>query len=295
MAEKVGVIGLGIMGSAFSRNLIDAGFEVFGRDVDAACAERFANKGGSVRDSPAEVVLAAPIVIISLPSVAAFRAVVSGPDGLASSGQKGAIVVECSTLPIPEKEAARDTLAKAGITLLDCPVSGTGSMAVTRDISVYGSGDETAFDECRGVFASFARHAFYVGPFGNGSKFKFVANLLVHIHNAASAEAMVLAMKAGLDPQQVYDVISAGAGASKVFEVRGQMMVEGNYQPATMKIDVWRKDMEVIGAFARDHDVPVPLFAAAEQLYHAALAGGLGAEDTAAICAIYEDMAGIER
>ena len=265
MGEAVGVVGLGIMGSAFSSNLIDAGFEVYGRDPDAACAKRFADKGGTALGSPAEVITAASVVITSLPSVAALEAVVSGPDGLASAERKDAVVIECSTFPIDAKERARDALAATGITMLDCPVSGTGAQAAAKDIAVYASGDEKAFERVKPLFAAFSKAAFHVGPFGHGSKLKFIANLLVHIHNASTAEAMVLGMKAGLDPQLIFDVIRPGAGNSRIFELRGPMMVKNDYQPPTMKMDVWRKDMEVIGKFARDVDAPVPLFAAAEQ------------------------------
>ena len=152
------------------------------------------------------------VVITSLPSIKAFQTVTEGEDGLSAAEKEGLIVVECSTLPIPDKQAAYNALEKVGSVLLDCPISGTGAQAATRDLSVYGSGNEDAYNTCKPVFQGFARHAFYVGEFGNGSKMKFVANHLVHIHNVASAEAMVLGMKAGLDPETIFNVIKEGAG-----------------------------------------------------------------------------------
>lgn len=295
MAGPIGIVGLGIMGSAFAANLIDAGFEVVGRDVDPARADAFEALGGRALASPEDVAGEASVIITSLPSVAAFHDVTSGDHGLAASNRDGLVVVECSTLPIADKELAMTALAAHGMTLLDCPVSGTGSQAAAKDIVVYASGDEAAYQTAKPALDGIARGVFHVGAFGNGSKLKFIANLLVHIHNAASAEAMVLAMKAGLDPDQVVEVIGAGAGTSRIFELRAPMMAADDYQPATMKIDVWRKDMDVIGAFAAGLDCPVPLFAAAEQLYHAALAADLGAEDTAAICRVYERMAQLAR
>lgn len=295
MDKTIGIIGLGIMGGAFSTNILEAGYAVVGRDIDRDLAEAFTDKGGTHAASPRAVAEQADIIITSLPSAAAFHEVVSGDDGIASSGRDGVIVVECSTLAIDDKIKARDALGAAGITLLDCPVSGTGSMAATKDLVIYASGDEAAFETCRFIFDAFAKGVFHVGEFGNGSKMKFIANLLVQIHNVATAEAMVLGLKAGLDPGLVYEVISAGAGTSKVFEVRAPMMVKNDYSAATMKIDVWKKDMKVIGEFATGLECPTPLFSACSQMYLTALAQGRGAEDTAAICAVYEEMANHKR
>ena len=131
----------------------------------------------------------------------------TGENGLVAAAKDGLIVIECSTFPIAEKQAGHDALKAVGTIMLDCPISGTGAQAVNKDLSVYGSGSEDAFNKCQPVFKGFANYAFYVGEFGNGSKMKFVANHLVHVHNVASAEAMVLGMKAGLDPQTIFDVI----------------------------------------------------------------------------------------
>ena len=124
---------------------------------------------------------------------------------------------------------------------------------------------------------------------------KYVANLLVAIHNVASAEAMVLGMKSGLDPQQIFDLVKIGAGNSRVFELRAPMMVKGNYDAASMKIKVWQKDMDVIGAHAKAMGVPTPLFSATMPVYAKALAMGHGMHDTAAVCAVLEKQAGVRR
>src|SRR5208282_2656859 len=120
-------------------------------------------------------------------------------------------------------------------------------------------------------------------------------NLLVAIHNVASAEAMVLGMKAGLPPQLIFDLIRTGAGNSRIFELRAPMMVKNNYRTPTMKISVWQKDMDVIGGYARKIKVPTPMFDASNAIYAKALKGGHGAEDTAAVCAVLEAMAGVQR
>ena len=145
------------------------------------------------------------------------------------------------------------------------------------------------------MFSAFGRRVYDVGAFGNGSKMKYVANLLVAINNVASAEAMVLGMKAGLAPQVIFDLISGGAGNSRVFELRAPMMVKGDYRNATMKLSVWDKDMQVIGGYARKIRVPTPLFDATKPVYRKAEAAGLGAQDTAAVCAVLEKMARVKR
>jgi len=124
---------------------------------------------------------------------------------------------------------------------------------------------------------------------------KFVANLLVAIHNVASAEAMVLGMKAGLDPHQVVELVRSGAGGSRVFELRAPMMAEACYKPATMRVSTWQKDMAVIGAFAAELGAPTPLLDATVPIYDAAMAQGHGAQDTAVVCAVLEKLAGHQR
>jgi 3-hydroxyisobutyrate dehydrogenase-like beta-hydroxyacid dehydrogenase len=193
------------------------------------------------------------------------------------------------------KVAARDRLAATGMALLDCPLSGTGAQAVTGDLAVYASGERAAYDRALPVFQKFARVSHYLGAFGNGSKMKFVANLLVAIHNVASAEAMVLGKKAGLDPADVTKVIASGAGTSRVFELRAPLMAKGDYAPPTMKIDIWQKDMAVIADYAASLGVETPLFSASIPVYNAAQTEGHGGEDTAAVCAVLERMAGLGR
>ena len=287
-ASQVGVIGLGIMGSAMSANLVQAGFSVFGYDMVAARRAALKQAGGRPAASGREVGRRAPIVVTSLPSAEALAEVSAE---LAAAGHAGQIVVETSTLPIEVKRAARKHLAAAGVTLLDCPLSGTGAQARTRDLVVLASGERSAYRKCIPVFEGFARAHYLIGKFGDGSKMKFIANLLVAIHNVAAAEALVLGMKSGLDPAQVLRVISNSAGSSRMLEVRGPMMVKGDYSDATMKVAVWQKDMKIIGEYARSIDCPTPLFLASAPFYTAAMAMGRADEDTGSVCAVLEEMA----
>lgn len=295
MAKRVGIVGIGIMGTAMMRNLVKAGFEVVGYDIAETAMTRLAEAGGIAATSPRDVAEKAEIVITSLPSVDAFEAVMMGQGGIASSNGKGQIVVECSTLPVELKVQGEARLKAEGKILLDCPVSGTGAQAAKGDLVVFASGEEAAFERCREVLAGISRAQKYVGAFGNGSRMKFIANHLVTIHNVAAAEALVLGEMAGLDVALVFDVIADSAGSSRMFQVRGPLMVEGRYDAPTATFKTHHKDLDIIGKFAADLHCPTPLFSAATQFYHAGIAEGRAEEDTAAVCAVLERLAGVER
>ena len=291
-SKTVGIIGLGIMGGSFARNLVKAGWRVVGFDVDAGKRKELAKAGVEIVGNAAAVAAAAPIVITSLPKP---EALIATAKAIAAAGLSPRIVAECSTFTIEDKEKAEKALRAAGHTMLDCPISGTGSQARTGDLVIYASGNPKAVARVKPAFAGFSRKTYDVGAFGNGSKMKYVANLLVAINNVASAEAMVMGMKAGLDPKIIFEMISNGAGNSRVFELRAPMMVKNDYSDVTMKCSVWQKDMDVIGAFARKVRVPTPLFSATLPIYAAALKSGHGEDDTAAVCAVLESKAKLKR
>jgi 3-hydroxyisobutyrate dehydrogenase-like beta-hydroxyacid dehydrogenase len=294
MIDRIGLLGLGIMGSAVAPNLLRAGFSVVGFDPDPARREILHSAGGRSVESPIAVAQSADVIISLLPSAQALQDVIAGSDGLLASGQSGLILIESSTLSLEEKLAANAVGAPA-LMILDCPLSGTGAQALTKDLVVYASGDSSAIARCRSVFDGFARAHHDLGDFGNGTKMKLVANLLVAIHNVAAAEAMVLGMKSGLDPQNLYRVIADGAGGSRMFSVRGPQMVANHYEPATMKLDVWQKDMKIIAEFAAAMSAPTPLLKACAPIYSAAVEQGRGHQDTAAVCAVLADLAGLQR
>ncbi len=289
---KVGIVGLGIMGGAFARNLVTAGWRVVGYDIDASRCRATARAG--VEIAPDAKALAAEVktIITSLPKPAALDATV---DAIIQARVSPRVIIEASTFAIDDKLRAERALRKAGHVLLDCPVSGTGAQAKTKDLVVYASGQPKAIRALRPLFAGFARAVHDLGAFGNGSRMKYVANLLVAINNVASAEAMVLGLKAGLDAQTVFDMVRSGAANSRVFELRAPMMVKDRYDDASMKISVWQKDMAVIGEFAHSLGCPTPMFDASVPIYERAMRGGHAAHDTAAVCAVLEKMAGVKR
>ena len=295
MASKVGVIGLGIMGGAMARNLLADGIEVAGYDPATPAAVAFGDAGGTLASSPLEVGRAADLVLVSVASSAALQTVVTGEDGLDGASRPGLVVIEASTLPLPDKEAARAVLANKGAVMIDCPISGTGAQAVTRDLVFLASGDTDSVAVARPLLERLGRTVKEVGPFGAGSKVKYVANLLVSIYNVATAEAMVLAARAGLDPAMVFDVLYDSAATSRIFQLRAPFMVEGVYEPPTAKISMFVKDLDVIGSFANSLSCPTPLLAAIRPIYAAAMAQGMADLDGAAVHAVLEQMAGIRR
>ncbi len=290
--RKAGVVGLGIMGGAMSANLVASGWEVHGYDPDGRAREAAAVSGVAVHDDLAALVHAVPVLMTSLPTPAALHAAAAA---IAAAGASRRIVVEASTMALDDKLRFGAALEAAGHIPLDCPISGTGAQAKTRDLVIYASGDPDAVAAVQPFFGAFARAAHDLGAYGNGSRMKYVANLLVGIHNVASAEAMVLGMKAGLDPRQVVELVGAGVGTSRVFELRAPMMAAGEYEPATMKVSVWQKDMAIIGQFASSLGVPTPLLSACVPVYASAMALGHGPHDTAAVCDVLERMAAVER
>jgi 3-hydroxyisobutyrate dehydrogenase-like beta-hydroxyacid dehydrogenase len=292
MEKVVGLVGLGIMGGAMAANLVADGWRVLGFDPEEARRAEAAASGVEAKASLAEVAAIAPVLVTSLPSAKALMATARG---LAQSNPGRRVVVETSTLALADKEEAAAALRATGHEPLDCPLSGTGAQARLKDLVVYASGNAATIASLHPLFMGFAREAHDVGAFGNGSKLKFLANLLVAIHNVAAAEAMVLGMKAGLDPKQLVTLLGGGAGGSRMFQMRAPLMAEARYEPPTMRVSTWQKDMEVIAAFAAGLGAPTPLFSATAPIYDAALADGRGGQDTAAVCAVLEAMAGLPR
>jgi L-threonate 2-dehydrogenase len=280
MDKTVGIVGLGIMGGAIARNLIERGWHVVGFDTDPAKCTELAEAGVAIVESVAHVVRNTPIIMTSLPTPAAVESVARA---IADSSQPQRIVVELSTLTLADKLRFEAILKAAGHIPLDCPLSGTGAQAKMRDLIVYASGDSAAITRCGQLFADFSKQSADLGVYGNGSRMKFVANHLVAIHNVATAEAMILAERAGLDPKLVVEMVGPGAGGSRMFQMRAPMMVEGKYEPATMKVSTWKKDMAIIAEFAGDVGCETPLFTLTQPVYTQAMTMGLGDQDTASV------------
>jgi 3-hydroxyisobutyrate dehydrogenase-like beta-hydroxyacid dehydrogenase len=291
--RRIGVIGLGNMGGALAESLLRAGHPTWGFDIDGTRVERFEAEGGHRTSSPGEVAAICDTLITSLPSVRALEEVVVGEGGLLTSERSGLVVIETSTLPIEAKEAAREKLRPLSAVVLDCPVSGTAAQARVGDLVVFASGDRTAVDRVAWVFETVGRSWHFVGEFGVGSKMKYIANLLIAVHNLAAAEALVLARKAGLDPELVHAVISDSAATSRMFEVSGRIMLDGTYEDGEAKVEILHKDLQIIRSFATEVRAPTPLMALTAELYTSAMALGMSSMEDAAVAVLLERLAGL--
>jgi len=274
---RVGVIGVGVMGGAMSGHLVAAGFEVYGFDVELA---KVVASAATPVDSVAEMAARSDVVLLSLPSVDALDTVAAE---LVAAEPDGLVAVEMGTLPLEDKQRAHDRLAAAGCDLLDAPVSGTGLQAADATLVVYSSGSDSGFERAAPIFDVIGRRTYHLGAFGNGTRMKFVANLLVAVHTLAAAEAHALGEAAGLDPALTQDVISAGVGTSSMFDIRGPMMVADRFDPPSARLAIICKDAGIIAAFARAVGTETPLLDAALPMYRRGLDADLGDLDAAAL------------
>jgi 3-hydroxyisobutyrate dehydrogenase-like beta-hydroxyacid dehydrogenase len=292
--SPVGIVGLGIMGGGMAQALLAAGHAVVGYDPDASARARFKRAGGRAAASATAVAEEADTVITSLATVQALRDVAEKLAAARRPANRAPLVVmESSTLPLEDKERASQRLAAAGMVAMDCPISGTAVRLKERAWTIYASGPKNAYRRVLPLLRVFTDNVPYVGRFGHGTRMKFVANHLVAILNVATAESLTYARRLGLDPELVHKLVATspiiGTG---VYRLRGRFMVDRSYRPATMKVEVWQKDMQVIGDMARAVGAPVPLFSNCAALYNAAMALGLAQSDSASVCEVFDAMTG---
>ena len=294
--ERMGMIGLGIMGGAMAEALLKAGYTVTGFDVVSAAKQRLKAAGGKALANSTRVLEASDVVMVSVATSAALAQVAEqlcqAPKRPA--GQR-ALVVETSTLPIEDKQAFAAAMKRAGLDVMDCPISGTAVRMKDRAWTMFASGSKAAYKRVEPVLRVFTDNVPYVGAYGNGSKMKFAANHLVAIYNVACAESVNLARKMGLDPKDVLALFgNSPVIGNGVMRLRVPFMIDRRYTPATMKVEVWQKDMQVIGDMAKSVDCPTPLFSACAPIYSAAMAQGLAQSDTASVSEVLARMAGIQ-
>jgi len=292
---RVGIVGLGIMGGTMAEALLQQGYTVCGYDIDAKAQARLKRAGGACLSSAADVSVQSDVVIVSLSTSKALAQVTESIAAVPKTQwAHKPIVIETSTLPMADKDACAQTLGKLGITTLDAPISGTAVRIKERAWTFFVSGKETACRKVLPVLQVFTDKVSFVGPYGNGTKMKFAANHLVAIYNVAYAESVTLARKMGLNPQDVLDLFgNSPVLGTGVMRLRMPMMLERQYSPPTMKVEVWQKDMQVIGDMAKSVDCPTPLFSTCAAIYTSAMAMGLALEDTASTAEVMSAMAGI--
>ena len=280
--STVGIVGLGLLGGAVAQRLREAGHAVVGHDVVPACVERLVALGGKAAKSAAAVARASQAVATLLPSLPIVEQAILGPDGIVAGAGPGQTILQMSTIsPALTERLARETAAR-GLVFLDCPISGTSGMVARGNGAFYVGGERAAYERWRPLLESILPSAVHVGAAGQAMLLKLVANLLVALNSAAAAEALTMARRGGLDLPMVLDVLKAGAATSRMLDVRGPMMVRGEF-PAQMKLDLFMKDLHLIQEAAGAIGARVPLTGVAEQLYAAAQTAGHGGDDLAAV------------
>ncbi len=292
MAESktVGIVGVGLLGSAVAEVLLKAGYQVLGYDVVRERLAALEALGGKTAHSAAEVARSAPAVFTILPTLTSVEEGIGGREGVLEGARPDTVILQMSTISPALAIRMEGEARSRGAAFLDSPVSGTSSMVARRDCVVTVGGDRAAFDRCRPVLDAVARRVYHVGPCGMGSHLKLVTNLIMGLNGVVLAEGLTLARRAGLDPAQTLEILSQGAAASKILEVRGPLMIRGRYEPL-MKMDLFLKDIRLMLDDAQELHVPVPLTGLMQQLYTAAVAGGRAKEDLAGIVALYETLA----
>lgn len=282
MLEIIGSIGLGAMGGSYAFHLLNNGYKVLGLDPDIKNSDIFSKNGGIIVNNISNLLEKSDVIILSLPTVPIFKGVIK--DIVENyDGTKSKILIDMNTISLEDKLSAKNQLNKLNIEMIDAPVSGTGAQAKTKDLVIMSSGSRESISLCEKIFLSFSRENIFVGEFGNGIKFKILANLLVTVHNTATAEALLLGQKAGLDESLIYKVLNAGAAASVMLDKRMPLMISKNYEPATASMTIFLKDIDVIRQFLKNNNTHSPTFEAAAKVYDQAKLNIPSTYDTAAV------------
>ena len=278
----IGVVGVGLLGAAVAGRLLKAGHRVVGFDTAPDRVRALLGMGGEAAASARAVALASEAVCTLLPTLPSVEAAVLGPDGVAAAGKPGQVLIQMSTIsPALTARLAAESRAR-GLDFLDCPVSGTSGVVARGEGVLFVGGERRVFERWRPLLESMLPRAIYIGAAGQAMVLKLVANLLVALHSVAAAEALHLARRAGLDPAVALEVLVGSAAGSRMLELRGPLMVRGEY-PAQMKLDLFMKDLHLIQDAAAAAGAALPLTDTAERLYAAAAGTGHGGEDLAVV------------
>jgi len=296
--RRIGIIGMGLLGSAIASRLLHAGYEVAGYDLRPDALKSLAAEGLRQADGLASAAEGADAVLVVLPTLESVEAVFFGLGGLFASAPPSAVLIQMSTISPELTQRLAERAAGSGYRFLDAPVSGTSLMVARGDSTVLVGGEEATLTPCRELFSALAAKTVFVGPVGSASLAKLATNLLVALHTAALAEALVLAAKGGIQPARMLELLSGSAAASRMMEIRGPLMVAGSYPPQ-MKLELFLKDLRLMTEEAERLGVALPLTGAARELFNAASEDGatlgVGEEDLAVVHAYLEKLAGLKR
>ena len=290
--NNVSIIGLGVLGSAIAENFINKNIPISGYDISKKAIEKLKGSNITIYNSISELVKKNRFLILSLPSEISL---IDVSNSLKNNMNNDLIVIETSTLPIDCKLKSRDILLKKNITMFDSPLSGNRIAALEGKLSAYLSGDERNKELINKILDVFCQKVTDVGDFGNGTIMKLIGNILNLVHNAVAGEVMTLGMKSGLKPEVIYDAISGTFSSSGVFDNRGKLMVDEDYDKEGMNFSTSIKDSSFITDLSRKHMVPLPIYQVALQYYYAAVAQGYFDKDAASVLKVLEKNANVQR
>ncbi len=290
--KRIGIVGVGLLGGAVASRLLEAKFEVTGYDPVPKQIEALRPRGLHPARSIGEAAAGADAAFVILPSLETVDAAVRGPGGLVETLPRNSVILQMSTISPALTRTLAAAAAAKGVGFLDTPMSGTSSMVERGDCTIYVGGDAAVAARVKPVLDGIGRKTVHVGEAGDAMLAKLVTNLLVGLHTAAAAEALVLAAKGGLDPARLLPILRESAGASRMLDVRGPLMVERRFD-AQMKCDLFLKDFTLMLDEGMRLGVPLPLTSLAQQLTTATVAAGRGGEDLAALIKTIEDLAGM--
>ncbi len=292
MTEKVGFVGLGNMGGPMARNLLKAGVKLVVHDLDPRKVQSLAQAGAEVAPSAQAVARETTISICMVETTAQAEAVITGETGFIQTAKPGHIVICMSTADPFELKKMAAKLATKNIAVIDAPVSGGTKGAAEATLSIIVGGDKAAFEACKPLFDAMGGNVFHAGGLGNGIAMKLINNMLLQVTTVAIAEGLVMGTKAGLDIEQLYQMLTVSSGDSFALRMRGRRMIDRNFAPSGT-VDISYKDQELETAFAKQLGVPVLLANVSQQAYQMARAAGLNKEEGSAVVKVYERMTGI--
>ena len=291
---KAAVIGLGSMGWGAAVSLLKAGIETVGVDIREDVLARFVAHGGTTARSPAEAAAECDAVLVFVINAEQTETVLFGPNGAVAAAPQGCVFLTCATTPPEFAEQIAGRLTDSGMLVVDAPVSGGAAKALDGDMTIMASGAPEAFNRAKPATDAIANKVYNLGDAaGAGSRVKMINQLLAGVHIAATAEAMTLGIKAGVDPQTLYDVICASAGQSWMFENRGPHIIDGDYSPKSA-VDIFVKDLGIVTDEGHRQNFPLPLTETALQQFKTAQEAGLGREDDSAVAKIYAERGDIK-
>jgi 2-hydroxy-3-oxopropionate reductase/2-hydroxymethylglutarate dehydrogenase len=288
--ETIGFIGIGVMGKSMALNLLKAGYPLFAYDLNPKALEELKQKGAAIGKSSKEVAGQSDVIITMLPNSDDVEKVILGENGVMEGVRGASIVIDMSTIDPSVSRRISQILQSRNIKMLDAPVSGGPPGAAAGTLSIMVGGDENVFRKCEDIFKAMGKSIFHCGPNGNGSIVKCVNNLLTGTYAIASAEALALGVKAGVDFKTLFDVISVSTGQNVFIKTAGPAKAfKGDFEPGFMA-NLMHKDLGIAVALAKEQGVPLPVGALSHQMFSYIKASGLGKKDWTITIKQFEDL-----